>query len=293
MAVAGLVVGTAVWAIRPSPSGDVVAGPPPTAVVPSTPPGVEIAGGALLHGTLERRDPAAADGAQTVVVRAADGSLAHHSAVVTWPVDPPAVGSPVVVDGQAGWAGDGVVSWYVNGKLARVRGDLGTEALLAIAGATTVDPTSQRPDVPEPPPGLRVVARGPAATPMQREARYGSAPLGEGDALGAGLTLAVSATGGAVEDYLLEHRANTDVVVQGHRAAWYLPDFTDPQPPLLLGGNGTLVWETSPGVLVAVGYSGSSASDAAVAALTRLGERLRTIDEASWAATDPQVVPVR
>ena len=293
VAIALLALGTAVWAGRPSPDRDVVTGPPPATAVPATPPGVEIAGGDLLHGTLERRDPTAADGAQTVVVRAADGSLAHHSAVVTWPADAEATGTPVVINGQPGHAADGVVTWSVDGKVGRVRGDLGADALIAIARATTVDPTTQQPDVPGPPPGLHVVARGPAGTPVQREARYGSVPLGEGDALGAGLALAVSATGGAIEDYLLEHHAPTDVFVQGHRAAWYDPDFTAPSPPLLLGGNGTLVWENSPGVLVAVGYSGSSSSPAAVAALTRLGERVRIVDETAWVAGDPQVVPAR
>lgn len=291
--VAAVVAGSVVGTGRPSADRDVVTGPPAVTVITGPPPGLEIAGGALLHGTLERRDPSAASGAQTVVVRAEDGSLAHHSAVVTWPADLDTTGTPVDVNGLPGWAGDGIVTWNVNGKGGRVRGDLGADALLAIARATTVDPTTQQPDVPEPPPGLHVVARGPAATPVQREARYGSAALGEGEALGAGLALAVSATGGAIEDYLLGHHAPTEVFVQGHRAAWYDPDFTEPSPPLLLGGNGTLVWETSPGVLVAVGYSGSSSSPAAVAALTRLGERVQILDEAAWEAGVPQVVPAR
>ncbi len=44
--------------------------------------------------------------------------------------------------------------------------------------------------------------------------------------------------------------------------------------------------------MVSVGYSGSLESDASVAALTRLADRLQVVDEAAWAATNPQIIMV-
>ena len=58
----------------------------------------------------------------------------------------------------------------------------------------------------------------------------------------------------------------------------------------IFGGNATLAWEPAPGLVAYVGYSGSSLSDRAVAALLRLAQRSRPLDDAQWRARQPQTV---
>jgi len=58
----------------------------------------------------------------------------------------------------------------------------------------------------------------------------------------------------------------------------------------VLGGNGTIAWEPAPGVVAYVGYSGGSLDDRAVAALRRLAERSRPLDDRQWRAVRPQRV---
>jgi len=313
--VVAALVGALVAGSSSAPSGRVVAGPPPATVpTPEPPPGVGftgVPGVPARDRTLERWDPKADSGPRTVVLRAADGSLAHHSAVVTFPVPAPSTGSPIDIDGRAGMVSDDAVTVSLDGRYARVRGDLGTDTLLQIAAFTRLDPSSHQPVVTvvpdgltesdttveapqpvvgQPLPGLTAVVQGPAAIPVLREARYGSAALGETAALGDGLAFVSSATGGAIEDYLLAHHARTDLMAQGHPAALYEVAADEWGAPGPLSGNAALVWEISPGTMVAVGYSGSSASDQSVAALQRLADRVQLVDEATWTAAHPGIV---
>ena len=237
-------------------------------------PALVIRGETPVHG-LDRRDSTATLGPWTVVVRRPRGSLGLHGAVVTFPAPAPTSGKPVSVHGATGRLGGGELVWPVHGKFARVRGDLADADLLAIARRTSIE--AGRPSV-HPPAGLVSVFTGPYRAPIVHEARYGSAPLGEGRALGNGLAYTGALSAGGFEDQLFAGHGQTGYRVNGHPAVL----------SAVQGGNGTLAWELSPGVVVYVGYSGNSLSDAAGRALTRLAERTRLISAGDWNAHHPQ-----
>ncbi len=226
---------------------------------------------------LDRRDPGAGQGPWTAVVRRAGGVLGSGGAVVTFPVAGLPSGRDVVVSGRPGRAGDRQVVWPIAGAYARVRGDLPEAELLAIAQRTSI--SAGRPVV-RAPTGASVVFAGPYRAPDVHEARYGSAALGEGASLGNGLAYTGVLSAGGFEDQLYARHARGGYRVDGHPAVL----------SSVQGGNATLAWELSPGVVVYVGYSGSSVSDAAARALTRLAERARLIGPAAWQAANNQVV---
>jgi len=252
-------------------------GPPCRPMPAAAPAGLVIdrAGGASGVARCDRG--AAAEGPWTVVVRRRDGSVGRRGAVVTFPVDAPEPGRVVRVGGEAGTAGNGMIEWPVAGAYARIRGDLPESVLLAIAARTTV--TGRRPAV-DPPAGYRVVSAGPYRPPAVHEIRYGSADLGEQDALGGGLTYTGVFGGGGFEDQLYAVRARDGGLV-GDRPAVVSSVF---------GGNGTIAWEPAPGTVAIVGYSGVPMDDRAVAALRRVAARGRVLTGAQWQALGPDTI---
>jgi hypothetical protein len=269
-----------------------VSGPAPEAAAPSCrpagpapSPAPAVAPAALMidcavraGAGLHRRDRTASRGPWTVVVRRNDGSLGRHGAVVTFPVAaPPDAAGTVDVGGTLGRTGPGTVTWPVGGAYARVRGDLPQPELLAIAGRATV--VRGRPVV-TPPAGYVLAGGGPYRSPAIHEIRYGSADLGEEAALGSGLTYTGVARGGEFEDRLYTAHSAPGGQVGGR------PAVVSP----VLGGSGTLAWEPAPGVVAYIGYSGASLDDRAVAALRRLAERSRPLDDGRWRALHPQTV---
>jgi hypothetical protein len=211
-----------------------------------------------------------------VVVRRPDGSLGTHGAVVTFPVGAPTAGRSVGVDGVVGEADSGMVTWPVAGAYARIRGDLSEAELVAIAARTTV--VTGRPTVLAPA-GYTVVATGPYRPPTIHELRYGSAEVGEQAALGDGLTYTGVTSGGGFEDQLYAVPTATGGPVHGRPAV----------VSSVFGGNATLAWEPTPGVVAYVGYSGSRL-DEAIAALHRLAGQTRALTSTEWQATHPQTV---
>jgi hypothetical protein len=228
------------------------------------------------EGGLERCDRTAVDGPWTVVVRRRDGSLGRHGAVVTFPVNAPADGRGVRVGTASGTAESGSVVWPVAGAYARVRGDLAERELIAIAAGTTV--AGGRPRV-SAPAGYLVVSAGPYRPPVIHEVRYGSAEVGEGGALGGGLTYTGVLSGGGFEDQLYAVQTHNGGIIGG-KPAVMSPVF---------GGNVTLAWEPSPGLVAYVGYSGAVADDQAVAALQRLAGKTRPLTGAEWQALHPSI----
>ena len=108
---------------------------------------------------------------------------------------------------------------------------------------------------------------------------YGGTDVGEAAALGNGLTYTGVLTGAAFEDQLFQTVTRTGYLVQGHPAV-----VSDVQ-----GGNATLAWEPTPGAVAYVGYSGSTLSSDAVAALYALAARAAPLSQGEWEATGPQV----
>jgi hypothetical protein len=287
---AALVAGTVAIVLdhRRAPIPPAASDPVPPTAGPSCPqptpatavePVAMIVGSARGGMSLDRQDPTASNGPWTVVVRRTDGSLGRYGAVVTFPVAaPPAGAGTVEVGGKAGKAGPDSVTWPVGGAYARIRGDLPEPALIAIAARTSV--AGSRPVIKEPPAGYAVAGGGPYRPPAIHEVRYGSATLGEQAALGGGLAYTGVVRGGGFEDQLYAAHATAAGQV-GDRPAVVSPVF---------GGNGSLAWEPAPGVVAYVGYSGSSLTDGAVAALLRLAQRSRPVDDGQWRAMSPQAV---
>jgi len=233
--------------------------------------------GACTPGSgLERRAPD--DSPWTVVVRRADGSLARHGAVVTFPVGPPAAGRHVAVGETTGSASPGMIIWPLAGAYARIRGDLAERDLIGTATRTTV--AGRRPAV-RPPEGYRVVSAGPYRPPETREIRYGTGDLGEQNALGGGLTFTGVTAAGGFEDELYATRTDDEYrTVDGKPAV----------VTMLFGGNGAIAWELTPGTIAYVGYSGASLTGQAVDALDRLAHRARVLTAPQWQARHPQIV---
>jgi len=236
-------------------------------------------GGQPITTSLTRSDPTAVIGPWTVVVRRVDGSLGRYGAVVTYPAptnDGAITGASIRVGSASGISGRGFILWPLGNGQARIRGDLPQADLVHIAELTTV--VAGRPQV-RPPAGFRVIARAPSRLLLVHEIRYASADLGVGPALGDGLTYTGLTSGGGFEDALYAERATPAGTVHG--AAAVLSS--------VQGGNGTLAWEPSPGVVAYVGWSGAPVSAKAVTALRTLAEGARILTPSQWLATKPQL----
>lgn len=189
-----------------------------------------------------------------------DRGLGRHGAVVTYPAsvtDFADTGAPIRVGSTTGISGRGFILWPLGNGRARVRGDLPQADLVHIAQLTTV--VAGRPQV-RPPAGLRVIARAPYRLPLIHEIWYGSSKLGLGSALGGGITFTALTSGGGFEDALYATGATPAGTVDGAPAL----------VSSVQGGNGTLAWEPSAGVVAYVGWSGAPISAKAVTALRNL-----------------------
>jgi len=58
----------------------------------------------------------------------------------------------------------------------------------------------------------------------------------------------------------------------------------------VFGGNATIAWKPSPGVVAYVGYSGAQLDGKAIAALRRLAGRARALTNTQWQALNPQTI---
>jgi hypothetical protein len=236
-------------------------------------------GGQPIHTALTRSDQAAVNGAWSVVVRRADGSLGRHGAVVTYPAgtsDFANTGAPIRVGSTFGISGPGFVLWPLGGRHARVRGDLPQADLVHIAELTTV--VAGRPQV-RPPAGFRVIARAPYRLPLIHEIRYGSSKLGLNSALGDGITYTALTSGGGFEDALYATGATPAGTVNGAPAV----------VSSVQGGNGSLAWEPSAGVVAYVGWSGAPISAKAINALRDLAQGTYVLTPRQWLATKPNL----
>jgi len=190
------------------------------------------------------------------------------------------VGRPVSRGRLHGTAADRQVVWPLGNAHARVRGDLGTGALLAIAARTSI---VRGRSVVRPPRGYVVTGSLPYRPREVHEVRYR-----DRGGLGAyGTRLGFVYTGvlraGGFEDQLYVRGADPAGTV--HR--W--PAVVS----MLMGGNATVAWSPVPGLVAYLGYSGGTYDATAKAALTCLAGRSRPLSAAEWRATTPAVVPQR
>jgi hypothetical protein len=236
-------------------------------------------GGQPITTSLTRSDPTAVNGPWTVVVRRVDGSLGRYGAVVTYPASPndsANTGAPIRVGSATGISGRGFILWPLGNGHARIRGDLPQADLVHIAEFTTV--VAGRPQV-RPTAGFKVIARAPFRLPLIHEVRYGSSHLGLLWAFGDGLTYTGLTSGGGFEDALYATGATPAGTVHDAPAV----------VSTVQGGNGTLAWEPSPGVVAYVGWSGAEMSPKAITALRTLAEGTYTLTPSQWLATKPEL----
>lgn len=222
--------------------------------------------------TAERHDPWRDRGPWTVTVRRPDGSFGRHGAVVTFPVDELLLGRKVRVGRVKGRLDGRTLVWPIAGGYARVRGDLGTRTLLAIARNTTV--SHDRPVV-RAPDGLRVVGEGRYRPSLITEARY---RFHDDDVSGL-VTTGLIMSGGGFEDAVFAGPSVVPTTVRG-RPAVATPIF---------GGNFAIVWEVRPGVVAYAGDSGMPLSEASVDALADLAGRAQLTGRTRWRATGPRM----
>ncbi len=229
------------------------------------------------QATLERVDPNAADGPQAIVVRDGTGTIADRTAVVTYEA-----GVQSAEPSFRANPSTNVITFtdaLADGRIVVQALGLSEDEIAAIADSTTI--VDGQPFVTSTPElaNFTMVAAGPLRPNRIHEARYGCGALGEDAVLGAfcyaGLT---TSPGFEATLYAGEFRRGPDV--NGHET------FVS----TVGGGNGTLAWEPSPGLIAYVGYSGSTLGDEQIDAMARLATRTTIVPPESWQATQPQVV---
>jgi hypothetical protein len=228
--------------------------------------------------TLDRRDPGAAGGPYSLVVRAKDGSMVQRTAVVTYL---PKVVATVVVRPETIEA-----SGVTEHLMAREGGTLQVRAVgLTAAEISGISDATQvvngRPEVRlSSLPDFSVVASGSWTPSTIRQARYGCADLGEIDTQGLCYTGLTFSPG--FEDALFEAGFKPGPLVTGRSSAI----------STVGGGSGTLAWEPRPGVIAYIGYSANPlvSEPSTVDAMARLAERVRLLSPDEWSATNPTAV---
>ncbi|MGH3098255.1 MAG: hypothetical protein ACRDMV_19910 [Streptosporangiales bacterium] len=259
-----------------SATGTVAAVPSPT-VDPNQTAAVMLSRRSAFGHTLDQRDHDATKGPWAAIVRRDDGSLGRHGAVVTYPVSPQRGTQRVAVGDAAGTAFPDAVVWPLHGHYARIRGDLGREDLIRIAAATRV--VHGRPWVRAPDGYTIVFQPEPYRSPHVREAQYGPAELIAAGKVN-GVVYTALARGAAFEDRLYAASGSEPRVsgsVRGHPAVL----------SSVGGGNATLAWESAPGVVAYVGYSGTMPERGEGAMLHGLADRTLPLSIDQWRATHP------
>jgi hypothetical protein len=266
-----------VAAPTPSPSGTSgpkgdVAGPDVYALQLASDPATQPGQG------LESRDAGAVPGPWSLIVRRSDGSLGRHSSVITFPVAAPAgmrTRTRVRVGHVTGFYDGGIV-WPLDGKFARVRGDLGQATLAEVAGRVSV--RHGRPVMDHPPTRFRVAATEPYRAPVVTELRYNSLNVNSGPIDGLIFTNVLRCA--SFEEALYFEGFSSAGIIGGHPAVL----------SSVGGGNADLAWEPTPGSIVLVGFSGNLGALASLPSLIGLARGGQLLDRRQWEAIHPSVV---
>jgi len=223
---------------------------------------------------LERRDCGASQGPWSIVIRASTSQFGVHGAVVTFPVDLTEPGTPVPKPEGAAWSpGVQRLVWPISSSRAKIVGDVGQSALANLALRVTIK--GGKPQLAELD-GFRVTATIPYHSTVVHEMRYSSKDLGQESTLGDGLVLTGITWGGSFESLAFESRARPAGFVRGKPAV-----FSE-----ALGGNGALAWESGPGQVTYIGYSGSVSNADAIKTLRALADKGRVLTPAQWQTKD-------
>ena len=250
----------------------------------------------------EIRDAGATQGPWSVIVRRTDGSLGRHGAVITYPVPSLTTGRTVrigsalrrvapgascvgrtvtncttrkvaAVIGHVDKAG-GIV-WPLNGRFARIRGDLGSSMLSTLAARVAV--RKGHPSVAGLPTGIRVIVSEPYRAPVVTESRYTDSLRVDSGPIDGLIYSEVVIGGASFEEALYSEDTVVGGAISGHLAV---------RSPVG-GGSATLAWEVAPGIVAFVGYAGGLVPSAATASLTELARGGHLLGHAQWRTTHP------
>jgi len=219
-------------------------------------------------------------GPWSVVIRASGGHFGVHSAVATFPVDLEVSGVPSTRPQDGVWnPGTQKLVWPLGSRHAQIVGDFGQATLEDLAARITVDRLD--PDEGDKPQfralnGFTVAATIPYGSPVVHEMRYGARDLGQASTLGDGLVFTGVTSGASFESQAFEAGAKPAGSVRGKPAIY----------SNALGGNGTLAWESAPGEVHYIGYSGSASSADAIEGLRALADKGRMLTPAQWENKD-------
>ena len=229
-----------------------------------------------------------------MIVRRSDGSLGQHGVVITYPVPSVTTGravrirrthhwvavsgkfsstDPAVVTGHTDAAG-GIV-WPLNGKFARIRGDLGRSMLTTLAGRVSI--SDGRPTVSDLPAGFRVIVSEPYRAPVVTESRYTDSLRVDSGPIDGLIYSEVVLGGASFEEALYSEITVPGGAISGHPAV---------RSPVG-GGSATLAWEVAPGIVAFVGYAGGLVPSAATPSLSELARGGHLLGRAEWATTRP------
>ena len=241
--------------------------------------------------SVQTRDTGAESGPWSIIVRRSDGSLGRHGAVITYPVAAVRSLSTVHIgripgSGASGsrTAGNatighvdalGGIVWPIDGKFARIRGDLGRSTLAALAARVSI--RNQHPAMIAAPAHYRVIAAEPYRAPIVTQSRYTDSLRVDSGPIDGLIYCGVVIRGASFEDGLFAATRSPAAEIGGH------PAITS----TVGGGSGTIAWEAAPGIVVFVGFSGGLTASAAVPSLLDLARRGRLLGHAQWTATHP------
>jgi len=223
-------------------------------------------------------------GPWSVVIRASGGHFGVKSAVVTFPSSAAHSESdaPVTTPRGGRWdPGTQTLVWPLAGSHAEILGDLGEAQLIDLAMHITVERGRPRLLALD---GFTAAATTTYRSPVVHEMRYEAAVLGLQGMLGGGEVWTGVTTGASFEFDVIGVRA-----VPGG-SAFYQPAGVVRGKPAIYssapGGNWTLAWESAPGEVTYIGFSGRTVQKIALETLRALADKGTVVTPAQWQVKD-------
>lgn len=223
-------------------------------------------------------------GPWSLVIRAPDGHFGVRSAVVTYPFPgtSPLPDKPVTKPQGGRWNADAQsLIWPLAGSHAQIVGDVGQAQLADLAMRVTV--VSGLPHLAALD-GFTAAATTTYRFPLIHEMRYETVDLGQESKLGTGEVWTGVTTGASFEFELLRVRA-----VPGGSAFYKSAGVVRGKPAIYArapDSNWILAWESAPGEVAYIGYSGPVSPADAVEALRSLADKGKVLTPGQWETKD-------
>lgn len=209
-------------------------------------------------------------GPWSIVIRATDGHFGVKGAVVAFPVNDAESGAPVATPPGGRWNSTAhTLIFPLGSSYAQIVGDLGQSTLENLAARVTEVAGRPRFAALD---GFAVVATTTYRSPVVHEMRYSATELGQKSTLGDGLVFTGVTWAASFETLAFESHAEPAGFVRGKPAVY----------SSALGGSGTLAWESAPGQVSYVGYSGGPSSPSVIDHLRALADQGRMLTPTQW-----------